>query len=149
MSIILQCLAALFASAFFGELLHQPRNTIPYTALIGLNGYIIYLLMSGSAMGFFIAALVVGLLCEFTARIRGRATTIYLVSAIIPLVPGLGLYRTMMFIAQEQYGLALTTGVETLTGIGAIALAITISTTVFANLRIPIKPDSPPRERSK
>ena len=66
MSVILQCLAALFASAFFGELLRQPRSTIPYTALIGLNGYIIYLLMAGSTMAFFTAALVVGLLCELT-----------------------------------------------------------------------------------
>lgn len=143
--IVVQCLAALFASAFFGELLHQPRGSIPYTALIGLNGYIIYLLMDRSTLAYFVAALIVGLLCEFMARIKERATSIFLVSAIIPLVPGLGLYRTMMFVAAEDYRMALSTGVETMAGIGAIALALTISTTIFANLRVPIGRSSPPR----
>lgn len=141
MQILIQCVAALFASAFFGELLQQPRGSIPYTALIGLNGYIIYLLLDGSTLAFFVSALAVGLLCELTARIRQRATTVYLVAAIIPLVPGLGLYRTMMFIAADNYSQALATGVQTLAGLGAIAVALTISTTVFANLRLPISRD--------
>lgn len=138
MAILIQCLAALFASAFFGELLRQPRGSIPYTALIGLNGYIIYLLLNSNTLAFFVAALAVGLLCELTARIQHRATTVYLVAAIIPLVPGLGLYRTMMFIAQDDYNQALSMGVQTLAGLGAIAVALTISTTLFANLRLPL-----------
>lgn len=145
MGILIQCLAALFASCAFGLLLRQPLNTLPYTALIGLNGYVVYLLLSGSTLAYFAAALAVGLLCELTARVKARATSIFLVSAIIPLVPGLGLYRTMLFIASQQYGQALSTGVSTLGGIGAIALAITISTSIFANLRLPIRPDRPSR----
>lgn len=141
MSILIQCLAALFASAFFGELLRQPRGSIPYTALIGLNGYIIYLLLDQSTLAFFVAALAVGLLCELTARIRQRATTVYLVAAMIPLVPGLGLYRTMMFFAADDYSQALATGIQTLAGLGAIAVALTISTTVFANIHLPIRQD--------
>ncbi|NLC33591.1 MAG: threonine/serine exporter [Clostridiales bacterium] len=142
MSIIIQCLASMFASAFFGELLHQPRKTMVYTSLIGLNGYVIYLLINKTAMAFFIAALAVGLLCELTARIMRMATTLFLVSALIPLVPGLGLYRTMMFIAQSDYSMALTTGIETLTGIGAIALSITISNVIFSNISISLKPQN-------
>lgn len=144
-SVLIQCVAALFASAAFGVLLRQPLSTLPYTALIGLNGFIIYLLLSGNTMAYFMAALAVGLLCELTARIKGRATTVYLVSALIPLVPGLGLYRTMLFVAKEQYDLALYTGVSSVGGIGSIALAITISTSIFANLKLPIQPDKHPR----
>jgi|LSQX01.1.fsa_nt_gb uncharacterized membrane protein YjjB (DUF3815 family) len=140
MSIIIQCLASMFASAFFGELLHQPRKTMLYTSLIGLNGYVVYLLMNKTTMAFFLAALAVGLLCELTARIMRMATTLFLVSALIPLVPGLGLYRTMMFIAQNDISMALTTGIETLAGIGAIALSITISNMIFSNISITIKP---------
>jgi uncharacterized membrane protein YjjB (DUF3815 family) len=71
------------------------------------------------------------------------ATTLFLVSAIIPLVPGLGLYRTIMYIAEDNFVMALSTGVETVTGIGAIALSLTIATTVFSNIRLRVKPDSP------
>lgn len=149
MSIIIQCLASMFASAFFGELLRQPRKTMLFTSLIGLNGYIIYLLMNKTAMAFFVAALVVGLLCELAARIMCMATTLFLVSAIIPLVPGLGLYRTMMFIAGDNFSMALTTGIETLTGIGAIALSITIANVIFSNIFIPLKPASPLKRKEK
>lgn len=123
MNVLIQCLAAMFASAAFGWLLRQPRQTMVYTSLIGVNGYVIYLLMDQTAMAYFVAALAVGLLCELTARITQMATTLFLVSAIIPLVPGLGLYRAMMYISQEDFQRALSTGVETVTGIGAIALA--------------------------
>ena len=145
MSTLIQCLASIFASAFFGELLRQPRRTLPFTSLIGLNGYIIYLLMGRTSMAFFVAGLVVGLLCELTARIQRMATTIFLVSAIIPLVPGLGVYRAVMYLASQDYGMAVSTGVETLTGIGAIALALTIATTLFNNIRLPVHPDAPTR----
>ncbi|MHC1785882.1 MAG: threonine/serine exporter family protein [Christensenellales bacterium] len=143
MSILIQCLACLCASASFGVLLRQPRSTLPLTSLIGLNGYLVFLLLGQSALAYFLAALAVGLLCELTARIKQRSVTLFLVSAIIPLVPGLGLYRTMMAIAVKDYPLALSTGMDTLVGFGAIALALTISTTIFANIRLPIKGEAP------
>lgn len=143
MSVLIQCIAAMFASAAFGWLLRQPKRTMLFTSLIGVNGYVIYLLMGQGSMAYFVASLAVGLLCELAARVMRMATTLFLVSAIIPLVPGLGLYRTMMYIAEENFAMALSTGVETLTGIGAIALSLTIATTIFSNIRIPVKPDSP------
>lgn len=142
MNILIQCVAAMFASAAFGWLLAQPRRTMVYTSLIGVNGYVIFLLMGQNAMAYFVSSLVVGLLCELTARVTRMATTLFLVSAIIPLVPGLGLYRTMMYLAEEDFSMALSTGVETVTGIGAIALSLTIATMIFSNIRVHVKPDA-------
>ena len=143
MTVLIQCLAAMFASAAFGWLLRQPKRTMVFTSLIGVNGYVIFLLMGQTAMAYFVASLAVGLLCELTARVTRMATTLFLVSAIIPLVPGLGLYRTIMYIAEDNFVMALSTGVETVTGIGAIALSLTIATTIFSNIRLHVKPDSP------
>ena len=137
MSVVAQCLAALFASAAFGVLLRQPRDTLLHTSLIGLNGYVIYLLLDKGAIAFLVASLVVGLLCELAARLKERIAMIFLISATIPLVPGLGLYRTMIFLAAKDYPQALATGMETVVGFGAIALSLTISTTVFSNIRVP------------
>ena len=143
MTVLIQCLAAMFASAAFGWLLRQPKRTMVFTSLIGVNGYVIFLLMGQTAMAYFVASLAVGLLCELTARVTRMATTLFLVSAIIPLVPGLGLYRTIMYIAEDNFAMALSMGVETVTGIGAIALSLTIATTLFSNIRLRVKPDSP------
>jgi uncharacterized membrane protein YjjB (DUF3815 family) len=140
---LVQCLSSMFASAFFGMLLKQPRDTLVHTSLIGLNGYILFLLLHQSTFAYFAAALMVGLLCELTARIKERTTTLYLVSAIIPLVPGLGLYRTIMYAANNDYDQALATGSATIAGIGAIALALTIATVVFTKVRLPVRNDSP------
>lgn len=133
--VLIQCLAALFASAFFGVLLQQPRDTLLHTSLIGLDGFVLYLLLGRGTLGYFAAALFVGLLCEITARVRGRVTMIFLISAAIPLVPGLDLYRTLILLSEHQYQQALAKGLDTLIAFGAIALALTISTTIFANLR--------------
>lgn len=148
MNVIVQCLACMFATAFFGKLLRQPRQTLPHTVLIGLNAYVLYLLLDGSTLAFFLCGLLVGLLCELTARLQRMATTLYQISAIIPVVPGLGLYRTMMSVAARDYGAALVVGTETLAGIGAIALGLTISTAVFANIRFPASAAAPPNEET-
>ncbi len=86
MEIIIQCIACVLATMFFGKLLGQPRQTLLYTALIGLNGYILYLLLGGSTLAFFVCGLVSGLLCELTARLKRMVTTLFFISAIISLL---------------------------------------------------------------
>ena len=41
MKIIVQCIACMLATMFFGMLLGQPRQTLLYTVLIGLNTYVL------------------------------------------------------------------------------------------------------------
>ena len=55
MTVLIQCLAAMFASAAFGWLLRQPKRTMVFTSLIGVNGYVIFLLMGQTAMADFVA----------------------------------------------------------------------------------------------
>jgi len=144
MNVLLQCVGCMTATVFFGVLLRQPRNTHLFTALIGLNGYLVFLLMGQGTYAYLVAGLLVGLLCELTARIRQMAATSFLISAIIPLVPGLGLYRTMLYFVQNNYDQAMTAGADTLAAIMALSLALTIATAVFNGIRIPIRDDHPP-----
>lgn len=137
MRVIIQSMACVLAGVFFALLLRQPKRTLVFTALIGLNGYLAFQLMGQTMLAYFVSALLIGLLCEITARIQRMATTLFLISAIIPLVPGLGLYRTMTFIARHDYSRALATGLETLAGIGAIALALTLATALFVHIHWP------------
>ncbi len=135
---MIQALACMAAASFFGLILRQPRSTLFFSALIGLLGYAAFTLTGGGLLAYFISGLLVGILCELTARILQRTTTLFLISAIIPTVPGLGMYRSMMALAGHDYPIALAIGVETIAGIGAIALALTIATALFSSIQ-PLK----------
>ena len=139
---VIQAVACMAAACFFGMLLRQPKSTLVYTAVIGLIGFVVFIVMGGSLLAFFVSGLLVGILCEITARVKKKTTTLFLVSSIIPLVPGLGLYRFAILLAQEEYYSALRTAVDTLGGIGAIALAITLSTMLFSNMHFYQKPSA-------
>lgn len=132
---MIQALACMAAASFFGILLYQPKSTLVFTALIGLLGYAVFTLMGGGLLAFFVSGLTIGILCEITARIAQRTTTLFLISALIPIVPGLGLYRSMIALSQNDYSLALKVRGETLAGILAIALSLTFATVLFNSLR--------------
>ncbi|MBQ4076030.1 MAG: threonine/serine exporter family protein [Clostridia bacterium] len=142
MSWWMQLIACCVATIAYSALVRLPRKAIAITALIASAGYGIYLLMDQSTMGYFLASLLIGVLCEICARIMKRAATLFMTAAIIPLVPGVGLYRTMRYIVEGNAQMALSTGTATLLGLCGIALALTVSTVLFANLRrIPKKKD--------
>lgn len=127
---LIEALACMAAAACFGTLLRQPKGTLLYTAVIGMVGYVVFQLV-GDLPGFFISGLCVGLLCEMAARLARKTTTLFLISSIIPTVPGLGMYRSMMALSQHNQEAALSIALSTVAGIGAIALALTISTAFF------------------
>ena len=135
MSIYMQILACFVATIFFSVLLNQPPKTMVLSGIIGTVGYVVFVLFSQTTMAYFFATLAIAILCEIAARLFKKAATIFLVSALIPIVPGLGLYRTMRYLVEENLGLAAQVGSETLMGICAIALAITFSSIIFSNIQ--------------
>ena len=131
MSWWVQLIACGVAAASFSVLMHQPWKTIPVTSLIGIAGYSVFLLLGSSTMGFFLASLLIGVLCEICARLTKRAAKLSVTGAIIPLVPGIGLYNTMLYVVEGNYERAVSVGAATLLGICGIALAITMSSVIF------------------
>ena len=131
MSWWIQLLACLVASACFSVLMHQPRSTVPVSALIASAGYGLFLLLGKSTMGYFLATLTIGIACEICARVMKRAAPLFVTGAIIPLVPGVGLYNTMRYVVEGDYHQAMSTGASTVLGLCAIALAITTTSVLF------------------
>ena len=128
-------LGAFGACAFFSMLFHAPRKCVLSTALIGTVGYAVYLLfdhlLSSPAAGAFMASLVIALLSEWMARRQKAPATLFLSGGIIALVPGGGLYRTMLALMQGDYSSAAAFGVETVMIAGCIALAIAPVSALF------------------
>ena len=128
----IQLMACGVAAASFSVLLHQPRSTILVSSLVSVLGYSVFLLLHQTTLAYFLASLLIGLCCELSARLMKRVATLFVTGAIVPLVPGIGLYRTMRFVVNGEYSSAVKTGAATLLGICGIAMAITISSVVFS-----------------
>lgn len=115
----------------FSILFSSPKNTIGYAGFTGAIGWILYSITSeifhSNIAGTFFGAITVGLLGELLARLCKKPATIYITSGIIPLVPGAGMYYTMLAIIKNDFTMAATKGVETFFIAAAIAVGIIIS----------------------
>lgn len=133
------------ASMFFGLMFHTPRHCLFTASSIGMISYLVYMLVldwTGSVVGAaFTSSMVIASLSEVAARIHLSPATIFASIAIIPLVPGGGLYRTMFYMVQNDFAQAGVTGVETVLVAGCIALAIAIVTAFTKQARPPRKND--------
>ena len=127
----IELLACFVATAAYSVLMHQPRRAVLISALVGTASYGLYLWLHQTTIAYFLASLLIGASCEIAARLMKRTATLFVSVAIIPLVPGVGLYRTMRYITEGDYLSAVTTGSATLLGLCAIALAVTITSMLF------------------
>ncbi len=144
MTIALEALACMLATVSFAVMLRQPKGTLAYTAVISVSGYLCFTLLGKGMEAYFVSGLLVGLACEIVARIKKVATTLFLISGIIPMVPGLGLYQTATYMAARNYEQALRAGMDTLGGLAAIALSVTLTGMLFSGFH-PKKALPPPK----
>lgn len=136
---ILDFIYALCASVGFAVLFNIPRKETIYTGIAGGIGWVIYnklLLLNVSAIfASFVGALIVGIIAELLAKFRKKPATIFVIPGIITLVPGYGLYFSMLKIIEEDYTEAGRVGFETLLIAVVIASAIIIASSFGKVLR--------------
>ena len=128
----MQLIACFFAAVFFSMLMNQPKSTMPVSALIATAGYGLFLLLGKGVLAYFAATVLIGFSCEIAARLMKRTATLFFTGAIVPLVPGVGLYNTMRYVVEGDYHEAVNVGAATILGICAIALAITTTSVLFS-----------------
>lgn len=114
----------------FAVLFNAPKSTFIKSGFAGGLGWIIYSftksLSSSVIVSTFLASIVIALIGEFFAIIDKNPITVYIIPGIIPLVPGFGLYYTMLSIVEKKFDKAATYGSETLLISIAIASALVI-----------------------
>lgn len=127
-------IAAILASLGFGVLFNIRGNRLIVAALVGGAGGICYSLLFyyhvSVIMSLFWAALLISILSEIASRKLKSPVTTFLICALIPLVPGGGMYYTMLEVVRNHYDLAMQKGFETLIQAGAIVLACTLVASV-------------------
>ncbi len=143
---VLKGLAGSFGACLcFGLLFHVPKRCLLASALTGLTGYAVYMigvaLLESPVGASFIGALAAALLSEILARRQKAPAIIFSMIGIVPLVPGAGLYSTMLALVLKEYDRAVSTGVETLLISACIALAIALVTLVTRALGHRVRPE--------
>ena len=127
-----QLLRAIFGAFFgtvgFAMLVHAPKRSWLVSGLIASLSYLVYWLLTyfGAAdpMAIFVGALF-GSLCGLLAARRMKMIgTVFLMSAIVPVVPGLGLYRMMAALGQGNISSGVSIGVQAMITIAMIALGL-------------------------
>ena len=130
--ILSDVLVAGIATAGFAVMFVAPRRALFAGALIGGVGYLVYdlivLMTAQPAAAAFVAGALIGFAAEITARMGKMPTTVYATMGVIPLVPGYGLYQTMLYMVQGDYALVLSSGMETIMVAGAIAMGLGLAT---------------------
>ncbi|MDI6604803.1 MAG: threonine/serine exporter family protein [Thermoanaerobacteraceae bacterium] len=121
---IYQLIFGFLSTVGFAILFNLPKDSIIISGLSGAicwAGYIIMMYIYPSSIAAtFIAAVFIGITGEIFARKKKNPSTIFIIPGIIPLVPGVYSYKTILAIIQGNYTQAFELCLQTI----GIALAI-------------------------
>ena len=124
---VISTAAAAAGTVAFALLFGVPRRFFPYCGIIGGAGWLLYSLLENrlsAAAATFFAAVLVMLLSRFFAVREKCPVTVFLISGIIPLVPGAGIYWAAYYMATDQLAEASDAGFAAVKAVAAIVLGI-------------------------
>jgi len=128
-------MGAALGTVALAVLFRVPRRALAAGMVLGVVAFLVYNLTkawSGSEhMAVFFGAAAGALLGELLARRMRMAAIVFITPSLLPLVPGVGLYRTMFFVVQGDLGAAGALGAETLITLGLMAVAVATATLVM------------------
>jgi uncharacterized membrane protein YjjB (DUF3815 family) len=137
MTELVQIITGFFGSLGFGILFNVRGKRLLAASLAGLLSWSLYLLLgiwiADEALRYFIVAFVISVYCEIMARMLKSPTTTFLMTALVALIPGGGLYYTMTnAISGDVIGF-IERGLKTISLAVALALGV-IVVTVMMNI---------------
>lgn len=120
----------------FSILLNAPKRMVLPAAITGILGYELYISLMHMAgfsemTAYFFASAFMAVLCEIEARVMRMPSTIFLLSALVPLVPGYTIYRAMLFLVEDNGALAAATALNAAQGVAAIAVGAVAASVCF------------------
>lgn len=132
---LLQVLGAYFGIISVAVIYGIDRKFFKFCGLCGASGWLIYLVLdymtTSEPLRIYFATLAVALMAHIFARVLKAPVTVFLIPGILPLVPGLGMYRSVYNLIMVSNAMAGHYLLETLQSAGCIALAIFTMDTIF------------------
>ncbi|WP_156939770.1 threonine/serine exporter family protein [Clostridium lundense] len=118
----------------FGIIFNIKGKNLIFAAVGGGLSWFIYLISLKSNMSnnlsFFNGTVVGAIYCEIMARVLKTPVTTFMICTIIPLVPGGGMYYTMLETIRGDINKSLSTGLNTLIIAGEIAIALVLVSSI-------------------
>lgn len=140
MSLFAHFMFAAVATAGFAVFFNVPLKLLSPSAVVGGIGWVVYLaimeLTNNTSLSGFIAAASVSAMSEILARKLYQPAILFVISGILPLIPGIGLYNTMLAIIQEDYLLAATKGASAMLLSCSIALGVLVVAALVRTVNI-------------
>ena len=131
---LIQLITATLGAFVFSLIFNVRGRNVIYTTLGGFLAWGCYLLCKltglSAPMGYLLVSILITIYAEISARLHRAPTTVYLVCAIIPLVPGSRLYATMVHAVHQDWPGVLEKGVDTLLLAVAISAGIILVSTI-------------------
>lgn len=131
---LLSCLWAFLACVGFGLVFNIQGFGILICGLGGAVGWLVYLLSMASTgsdiFSAFLAAMAIGAYSELMARVRHCPVTGYLQVALLPLVPGAGIYHAMWYCVAGETQLFLSTLLHTM----GLAAALSVGAMLISSV---------------
>lgn len=133
--LITDFLGGVLGAGAFSVLVSVPRRALWASALVGGVAAVVFAagtslgLPGAAAAGF--GALFAGVASEGIARTLRVPATVFLLPGLIPLVPGVTVYKAMSAFTQNRIQAGVAAGVETFLWAGAIAIGVGLAAAVF------------------
>lgn len=147
---IIEVLSAFISTFAFGIVFNIKGKNLFFSALCGALGWFVYKFSikmgSSDTTALFFASVGLSVYSEIFARILKTPVTTFVIAALIPLVPGGGMYYTMVEAITGNVMKSLETGIKTLASAGVLALGIILVSTITKTL---IKYNSSKKLRSQ
>ena len=135
MILLREFLCSFVATVFFAILFSAPRRAILFSALIASTGWLICDLVKlptgNEYLGIFVGMLFVSVLSELGARHYKVPSIIIFFPAVIPFIPGLGIYNSMFYLVTKNFDMFIPTLVQTLLTAACIAVAMAVVNSFF------------------
>jgi len=119
----------------FGILFNMRGKNLVFAGANGIIGFSIFSFAihvgMASYVAMFFASVAMAMYAEVAARLRKMPTSLFLVAALIPIVPGGGIFQFVLYLLQGAGEAATTTGIVTLMETGGIAIGVIIVSSVI------------------
>ncbi len=139
MILLTSVLTSFLATLGFAVMFNTPRRHLFTASANGAMGWALYTqitLLGGSTIfATFVGAMTLGLAGELLANYFRKPATVFIIPAIIPFVPGYGIFYTMESIMGQNYAEAVSKGSESFLIAVAIASGLIVSSTTGKFIR--------------
>ena len=128
---IIQLLSAFIGTFGFSVLFNVRGKRLFFASLGGLIAWLFFVIFKifipSEVTIYFIVALIASLYAEIMARLLKTPTTTFIITALIPLIPGSSLYYTMSYAFQSDLEKFMNKGIYTLELASSLALGVIIA----------------------